>query len=210
MKIIEGLSDDAYGTLWENTDWAYCENNLLEMQRGITKAVYNRDDAARVEWQMKLVRSLDAKKLAVRHVCGSVSMPGVDEVKWNTATECMKAAVSLTSKDYKASPMKMIVIQPKGTTKKRNVQILTSYDRAMQTLYAYSLDPVSEASGEKKSFAFRKGRSMQDAHAFIMKALSGQNVPARLGSPRYVVKADVKACYASISHDWLLANIPMD
>jgi RNA-directed DNA polymerase len=150
-------------------------------------------------------------------------MPGVDGVKWNTATERLTtptnlrirwgpraAAVSLTSKDYKASPMKMIVIQPKGSNKKRNIQIPTSYDRAMQTLYAYSLDPVSEASGEKKSFAFRKGRSMQDAHAFIMRALSGQNVPARLGSPRYVVKADIKACYASISHDWLLANIPMD
>jgi RNA-directed DNA polymerase len=180
------------------------ESNLLEMQRGITKAVYNRDNDARIAWQMKLVRSQDAKMLAVRHVCESVSMPGVDGVKWNTPTERMKAAVSLTSKDYKASPMKMIVIRPKGSTKKRNIQIPTSYDRAMQTLYAYSLDPVSEANGEKKSFAFRKGRSLNDAHAFIMKALSGQN------APRYIVKADVKACYASISHDWLLANIPMD
>jgi RNA-directed DNA polymerase len=115
----------------------------------------------------------------------------------------MRAAISLTSKVYKASPMKMIVIVPKGSTKKRNIQIPTAYDRAMLALYAFSLDPVAE-NGERKSFAFRKGRSMQDAHAFIMKGLTGRD------APRYVVKADVKACYASISHDWLLANIPMD
>jgi RNA-directed DNA polymerase len=74
----------------------------------------------------------------------------------------------------------------------------------MQTLYAYSLDPISESTGERKSFAFRRGRSTQDIHAFILKAFEMEN------PPRYIIKADVKACYASISHDWLIKNIPID
>ncbi|GHV18864.1 group II intron reverse transcriptase/maturase [Clostridia bacterium] len=203
MKIINNMPDGACAEMWDNADWSELEETLLEMQRGITRAVYGRNTEARIDWQTKLVRSLCAKMLAVRHVCASISSPGVDGIKWTTSAEKMRAAISLTSKDYKASPMKMIVIVPKGSTKKRNIQIPSSYDRAMQTLYAYSLDPVAE-NGERKSFAFRKGRSMQDAHAFIMKGLSG------VDAPRYVVKADVKACYASISHEWLLANIPMD
>ena len=204
MKVYETFNDDAYELLWESADWSAMENKLLEIQGCIAKAVFAKDEAARVRYQIKLVRSLDAKMLAVRHVCESATMPGIDGVKWNTPAERMKAAASLTSRDYKATAMQMVVVQPKGSTKKRNIQIPTSYDRAMQTLYAYSLDPVSESQAERKSFAFRKGRSMQDAHAFIMRALSGQEPPA------FAVKADVKGCYASISHEWLLANIPMD
>lgn len=204
MKISENFNDDGYELLWESADWPALENGLLQMQGNIAKAVFAKDEKARVKRQIKLTHSIGAKMLAVRHVCESASMPGIDGVKWNTPAERMKAALSLTSRDYKASAMQLVVIKPKGSSKKRHIQIPTSYDRAMQTLYAYSLDPISEASGERKSFAFRKGRSMQDAHAFIMRALCGQNPPS------FAVKADVKACYASISHDWLLANIPMD
>jgi RNA-directed DNA polymerase len=198
------MNESGHEFLWDTADWNEIRENVLSMQRNICKAVYNRDHEARKDWQTRLVRSLDAKMLAVRHVCESSALPGVDGVKWTTSAEKMQAASSLTSKDYRASPMRMVIVQPKGSEKKRNIQIPTAYDRAMQVLYAMSLDPVSESSGEKKSFAFRKGRSTQDVHAFIMKALSGQN------APRFAVKADIKACYASISHEWLLANIPMD
>jgi RNA-directed DNA polymerase len=204
VKFTDGLNEAGRGNLWDTAAWSEMEEHLLNMQSKICKAVYNRDDEARVDWQTRLVRSLDAKMLAVRHVCESSALPGIDGVKWNTSAEKMQAAISLTSKDYKASPMRMVIVQPKGSNKKRNIQIPTSYDRAMHALYAYSLDPVSESSGEKKSFAFRKGRSTQDVHAYIMKGLSGHN------APRFAVKADIKACYASISHEWLLANIPMD
>jgi RNA-directed DNA polymerase len=77
------------------------------MQRNICKAVYNRDHEARKDWQTRLVRSLDAKMLAVRHVCESSALPGIDGVKWTTSAEKMLAAASLTSKDYRASPMCM-------------------------------------------------------------------------------------------------------
>jgi RNA-directed DNA polymerase len=204
MKMYEGMGDAELSKFWEMMDWDNAERNLLGMQRNIALAVFRRDDALRVECQKTLVRSIYAKILAVRHVCDSVTMAGVDKVKWTDPADKMRAAFSLTSKDYHAKPMRMLVIQPKGSTKERHIQIPTSYDRAMQTLYAYSLDPVSEATGERKSFAFRKGRSMQDVHAYIMDAVRGAT------PPQFIVKADIKSYYASIGHEWLLRNIPMD
>ena len=80
----------------------------------------------------------------------------------------------------------------------------TAYDKAMQALYAFSLDPVAESTADKKSFAFRKGRSIYDAHACLCRALEGT------GAPEWIVRADVRACYDSLSQEWLLAHIPMD
>jgi RNA-directed DNA polymerase len=116
----------------------------------------------------------------------------------------MRAAFSLEAKDYETRPMRLVIIRQKGSEKDRHIQIPTFFDRAMQTLYAYSLDPVAETTGDRKSFAFRRGRSMWDVHAYIVKALE------KPAPPKFIVKADVRACYASISHKWLLANIPMD
>jgi RNA-directed DNA polymerase len=130
-------------------------------------------------------------------------MPGVDGVRLDAPAERMKAALSLVDKGYKASPLKMIVIRPKGFGKERRIKIPIARDRAMQTLHAFALDPVSETTGDRRSFAFRKNRSLQDAHAYIMSALRKKNI-------EYVVKTDVKACYESISHAWLLSHIPMD
>ncbi len=148
------------------------------------------------------MRSFAAKVLAVRYVVEKDSEPGVDGVRWHTAGEMMRAALSLTSKNYRAKPYRHIVIHEEN--KNRPINVPTAYDKAIQILYAFSLDPVAESVGERKSFAFRKGRSMLDAHAYICKALRGSH------PPEWVLRADIKSCYDSISHDWLLKHIPMD
>ena len=74
----------------------------------------------------------------------------------------------------------------------------------MNVLYGYSLIPVTEAMAERKSFAFRPGRSTQDAHAYVLEALKGND------APEYVVCGDIKAYYSHIQHSWLLKNVPMD
>ena len=162
----------------------------------------NKDNKSVVEFQKKLVNSIEAKTLAVRHVCNSGTHAGIDKVKWSTDAE--KASFSLDSIGYKAQPMRLLITRPKGHTKDRHIQLPTFYDRAMQVLYAYSLDPVSEATGCRKSFAFRKGRSQQDVHAHIINAFESAD------PPQFLIKADVKACYANISHEWLLQNIPIN
>jgi len=197
------LGADTLSELWRSIDWEAAERELMRLQRLIALAAKRRDTLAIRLNQQKLVTSSQAKVLAVRQVSGPTVQPGVDGVQWKTDSEKMVAALSLESDGYKASPMRMVVVHPRGD-KKRHIQVPTVYDRAMQALHAYSLDPVAEATGERKSFAFRKGRSMFDVHAYILKAFDIENPPL------FLVKADIKSYYASISHGWLLKNIPMD
>jgi RNA-directed DNA polymerase len=203
-NLFATMNETELSKLWDLMDWERAERNLLAFQRDIAFAAIRRDKAAITKAQFNLVCSFDAKILAVRHVADSASIAGVDNVKWTTGAEKMKAAFALTSKEYHAKPMKTVVIRPKGQPKERHIQIPVSFDRAMQCLYAFSLDPVAEVWGCRKSFGFRKGRSQLDAHAFIEAAFSGVN------PPRFLVKADVQQHYGSISHDWLINNIPMD
>ncbi len=201
---IDKITDEELEAQWLSVDWVNAEDILLDMQQKLTKAAFTQNNSRIEQMQKRIVRSLEAKLLAVRHVVETSSGPGIDGVKWTTPAEKMKAALTLTSKDYKAQPCRHIVIQSKHNTKERRISIPTMYDRAMQVLYAYSLDPVAEATAERKSFAFRKGRSMQDVHSYLVECLNGAD------APRYVLLADVKSCYNSISHQWLLDNISMD
>lgn len=201
---IDKITDEELTEKWLSVDWGKAEDTLLELQQKLTKAAFANDTVRIERLQKRIVRAEAAKLLAVRHVSEASSGAGIDNIKWTTPAEKMKAALTLTSKDYKAQPCRHIVIQSKNSTKERRISVPTMYDRAMQVLYAYSLDPVAEATAERKSFAFRKGRSMQDVHGYIVDCLSGAD------APKYVLIADVKSCYNSISHRWLLENIPMD
>lgn len=196
------FSDGELAEMWEGLDWAALEEQLLCLQQSLTRAVFAGSDGLRVELQKKIVRSLAAKALAVRHVANIGSSPGIDGTRWTTSAEKMRAALSLTSHGYRHQPYRRIEVT--DGKRRRYANVPTAYDKAMQVLYAYALDPVAEATGDRKSFAFRKGRSMFDCHAYICKALSGPD------APQWVFRGDVKACYDSISHRWLLRNIPMD
>ncbi|MBQ8692989.1 MAG: exodeoxyribonuclease III, partial [Synergistaceae bacterium] len=188
--------------LWNSIDWDMAEAHLLDMQKALAKSAYKRDLGLIEKWQKKIVFSLDAKLLAVRHVCSTASCSGVDSIKWSTPNEKMTAALSLTSKGYRALPSRLLLVKSKNG-KQRHIHIDTYYDRAMQTLYAYALDPVAESWGERKSFAYRKGRSAFDMNEYIKTAFSGYD------APEWVFIGDIRKCYENISHDWIMQHIPM-
>lgn len=187
---------------WDEADWEAMEDELLALQKEISRAAYACDWAQVKRLQMRLVRSAGAKMLAVKLVSDIGSQPGIDGVKWESAEEKLKAAESLDTKDYHAQPCKTILYDD-GGEKIREMHLPVMRDRAMQKLYAFSLDPVAEATGERKSFAFRKGRSMLDVHTYLCRMLKQPGI-------LYVVKADVKSCYDNINQRWLLENVKMD
>src|SRR6266446_6502649 len=80
----------------------------------------------------------------------------------------------------------------------------TMKDRAVQALYLFALDPVAEITADGNSFGFRPKRSAADALAKCFINL------ARSDSPQWVLEGDIKGCFDNISHDWLLAHIPME
>lgn len=202
MAPRKELSNEDMAAMWRGLDWAQLEDELLEYQRSLARVAFAGHWGHVAELQKKLVRSLAAKALAVRHVVQNDSEPGIDGVRWQTDGEKMRAALSLTSKGYHARPYRRFLLQ--DGNKERRINVPTAYDKAMQALYAFSLDPVAESTADKKSFAFRKGRSIYDAHACLCRALEGT------GAPEWIVRADVRACYDSLSQEWLLAHIPMD
>lgn len=201
-QSIELIKRADMTSIWDSIDWATAEDNLATMQMALAKSAYTRDWGLIAKWQKKITFSLDAKVLAVRHVCETASSTGVDCIKWTTSHEKMSAALSLTSKGYRAMPSRLLIIRTKNG-KQRRVHIETYHDRAMQTLYAYALDPVAESWGERKSFSYRKGRSTFDLNEYVKQGLSGYD------APEWVFLGDVHKCYENINHEWIMRHIPM-
>jgi len=74
----------------------------------------------------------------------------------------------------------------------------------MQVLYLLALDLISETIGDGNSYGFRPQWSTADAIQQCFNVLSRKN------SPQWILEGDIKSCFDRISHDWLLANVPMD
>lgn len=196
------VGDEILSQMWEHWDRGAALAKLRQLQRILSELARDGKRWEQRKVQDLIVSDLDARRLAVEKVTARHSGPGVDDVVWRTPAQKMRAAIELNSRSYKASPMRYIEVNDRG--RKRGVGLPTYKDRAMGTLWGYALAPVIEARAERKSFAFRQGRSTFDAIAYLCRAME------RSENIRYVLILDVKSYYASISHDWLLEHVPMD
>lgn len=190
---------------WHTIDWKLCHQRIKKLQVRIAKATLNGNIRQVKKLQRMLVRSFSARALAVKRVTENrgKKTPGVDKVLWNTPTLKWNAIQSLTSKGYKPMPLRRVHI-PKANGKKRPLGIPTMRDRAMQALYLFALEPVSETTADRNSYGFRPHRNCADAIEQCFVNLS------RKHSAQWVLEGDIKGCFDNISHDWLIANIPMN
>jgi RNA-directed DNA polymerase len=191
---------------WNNIDWMKVENHVNRLQVRITKAVKEGKRFLVKRLQYLLTHSYYAKLLAIRKPTQNKGKrtAGIDGDTWSSSEAKMKAALELTDKKYVAKPLKRVYIEKHGSNKKRPLGIPTMYDRAMQSLYALALEPIAEATGDMRSFGFRKFRSAHDACQQVFNCLCREN------SPKWVLEGDIKGCFDNISHQWLIDNIPMD
>jgi len=88
--------------------------------------------------------------------------------------------------------------------KRRPLSIATMTDRAMQTVYLQALDPIAEVLADPNSYGFRRDRSPADAMAYAHILLS------RRTAAQWIREGDIRSCVDQMSHDWLLAHVPMD
>jgi RNA-directed DNA polymerase len=191
---------------WNAIHWQTVQANVRRLQRRIAKAFREKKHNRAKALQWLLTHSFHAKLLAVKRVTqnkGSKT-PGVDQVIWKTPNQKLQAAFTLKRRGYQTTPLRRIHIPKKQSGKTRPLSIPSMKCRAMQALYLLALEPIAEMMADKHSYGFRPRRSAADAIGQCFNALS------RPTSARYIMEADIHACFDEISHAWLLQHTPMD
>lgn len=192
---------------WHSIDWQSAHKTVRRLQTRIVKATQEGRWGKVKALQHLLTRSNSAKALAVKRVTENQgkNTPGVDGELWDTPQKKLQAVYQLRQHGYRPLPLKRTYI-PKSSdkTKKRPLGIPTLYDRAMQALYLLALEPVAETTADTCSYGFRRERSAHDAIERCFTALA----PKRCA--KWVMEGDIKACFDTISHEWLLTNVPVE
>jgi RNA-directed DNA polymerase len=191
---------------WENILWRPVVAHVRRLQMRIAKAHQEGKRSKVKALQRILACSHYAKLLAVKRVVQNqgAKTPGVDKIIWNTPAQKMKAALSLRRRGYQTKPLRRIYIPKKQKGKFRPLSIPVMACRAQQALYLLSLEPIAELKADKNAYGFRPFRSTADAIEQCFSAL------ARKSSAQYILEGDIHSCFDSISHSWMLENIPMD
>lgn len=195
--------DDGKG--WCEFDFTSATHHVQKQQWRIEKALIEGEFSKVAYLQNLLIHSHSAKMLAVKAVTSNRGKytPGIDDVLWISHRDKYNAALSLVRRGYTPRPLKRIYI-PKRNGDVRPLSIPTMKDRAMQTLYKFALEPISELLADEHSYGFRPNRSTRDA------LVRCQNILCCRKDYIWVLKADVKSCFDNISHEWIMDNIPID
>ena len=196
-------SDEEDAARWNNLNWQKIRRKVMSFQRRIVKACHERNNDKLAALEYLVSNSFNAKALAVRIVTDTKGSrtAGVDHQRWDTAGQKYKAILQLKTDKYFPSPYLRAYI-PKADGKSRPLSIPTLFDRAVQTLYRFYLEPIAEAGADINSFGYRRWRSTLDAIKECYRVLCR--------GAQWVIEGDIAGCFDNISHDWLLANIPMD
>jgi RNA-directed DNA polymerase len=193
------------GMVWDGINWAEVQRHVRRLQVRIVKATQAGRHGKAKALQWLLTHSFSGKALAVKRVTENKgkNTPGVDKVTWNTLRAKTNAIASLRRRGYSTLPLRRVLI-PKKNGKTRPLGIPVMKCRAMQALHLLALEPIAETTADPNSYGFRPERSTADAgeQCFIVLAPKAR--------AQWILEADIKSCFDQISHDWMLANIPMD
>jgi RNA-directed DNA polymerase len=191
---------------WHAIKWQKVHRNVRRLQARIVKAMQEGRWGKVKALQYLLTHSFSGKALAVKRVTENKGKrtPGVDGEIWNTPTKKAAAIGTLRRRGYRPQPLRRTYIPKSDGIRKRPLSIPVMKDRAMQALHLLALDPVAECLADPNSYAFRKERCQADAIRQCFNILHKQD------RAKWVYEGDIRACFDTISHEWLLKNVPMD
>ncbi len=190
---------------WHSIDWKKAHKIVDRLQARIVQATKAGKRNKVKALQRILTHSFSGKALAVKRVTENQgkNTPGVDKILWNTPEKKAMAVQELQSRGYTAQPLRRMYL-PKPNGKQRPLGIPTMKDRGMQALYLQALDPIAETQADTHSYGFRKERSCADAITQCYRVLFREDMPT------WILEGDIKSCFDTISHNWLLTHIPME
>lgn len=191
---------------WHALDWPKAHRHVRRLQARIVKAVQAGRWGKVKALQHLLTHSFSAKALAVKRVTENPGKrtPGIDGILWDSPEKKAAAIGQLRQYGYRPQPLRRLWIPKNHGQGRRPLGIPCLVDRAMQALYLQTLDPIAETTGDPNSYGFRQERSTADAIEQCFTVLNKRK------SPKWLLEGDIQSCFDQISHDWLLAHIPMD
>jgi len=175
---------------WNRINWERAERNVRQLQARIVKAEREGRRGKVRSLQRILTHSFCARALSIKRVTSNKGKrtAGVDGERWTSSTSKGEAVERLSTRPYRAKPLRRIYI-PKKNGKKRPLGIPTMFDRAKQALYLLALDPVAECRADQNSYGFRKHRSTADAIELSFLALQHK------GAAQWILEGDIKGCF---------------
>lgn len=213
-KAKPTITNAALARNWHNIDWISVNESVRSFQTRILEAFKKGESSEVTRLQNDLVRSFAARALVVRKVTTNAGKgtPGIDGRLWDTPEVRFQAIgeLQIDPKTYKASPVKRVWISKDGRplqkdkSNGRPLGIPTMFDRGLQAVWLLALIPIAEEGADRHSYGFRPYRSAHDAIQMVFTRFSTRY------RPMWVLEGDIEKCYDTISHKWVLQNIPME
>jgi RNA-directed DNA polymerase len=130
------------------------------------------------------------------------SAPGVDGQTVPEAKESFEVWIeamlqSVHRQGYQAPDIRRVYIPKPGKQEKRPLGVPCVADRALQRSVAQVLSAIYEQDFLSCSFGGRPGRGAHQALATLHEVISGRKV-------EWVLEADLKNFFGSLSHEWML------
>lgn len=186
---------------WRTLPWSKIERSVFKLQKRIYMASLRGDICQMRKLQKLLIKSRNARLLAIRKVTQDnrgAKTAGVDGVKYLTGKQRLRLSEELGLR-HRAKPLRRLWIPKPNSTEKRPLGIPVMRDRVLQALLKLALEPEWEARFEPNSYGFRPGRSAQDAIAAIFNCINQR--------AKWVLDADIEKCFDRIDHQKLLNKI---
>ena len=205
--------------IWpNNSDIRRLEENVLNKQMSLVNLAkkFGTKNKKVLREQLILAMSYDFRVVAVNNLINSKgsSTPGIDgniinkksngDIKLKMVEE-FKYYIK-HSNNYIASPVKRVYIS-KTKGKKRPLGIPTIFDRGLQHLLKLVFEPIVEMNGDEHNYGFRRYRSAKNAIGILRAQLRTTKSKTE---EKWILDADIKGFFDNISHEWLLANIPLN